>query len=149
MPLRRVSSMMPAARSASMDICLPGSASRVNRAATSEMRPEPLRDDGEVDHHEDQEDDGADDEAPAHRELAEGLDEVPGRWRAIAAVEEDQTRGGHVEAQPEEGHDEQQRGKDREVERPREGEGHREDQQPNADAQREQDVERERPAAAR
>ncbi len=32
----------PALRSASMAICLPGMASRVKRAATSAMRPEPL-----------------------------------------------------------------------------------------------------------
>ena len=32
----------PAFRSASMAICLPGIASRVNRALTSEMRPAPL-----------------------------------------------------------------------------------------------------------
>ncbi len=36
------SSIMPAARSASMAICLPGMASRVKRAATSETRPAPL-----------------------------------------------------------------------------------------------------------
>ena len=36
------SSMSPAERSASIAICLPGMASRVKRAATSAMRPEPL-----------------------------------------------------------------------------------------------------------
>ena len=36
------SSIMPAARSASMAICLPGNASNVNRAATSAMRFDPL-----------------------------------------------------------------------------------------------------------
>ena len=35
-------SISPAFRSASMAICLPGMASRVNRAATSAMRPAPL-----------------------------------------------------------------------------------------------------------
>ena len=41
---RRASSslMMPAERSASIAICLPGMASSVKRAATSAMRPEPL-----------------------------------------------------------------------------------------------------------
>ena len=34
--------MMPAFRSASIAICLPGMASRVKRALTSEMRPAPL-----------------------------------------------------------------------------------------------------------
>ena len=34
--------MMPAERSASIAICLPGMASRLKRAATSAMRPEPL-----------------------------------------------------------------------------------------------------------
>ena len=34
--------MMPALRFESMAICLPGMASRVNRAATSLMRPAPL-----------------------------------------------------------------------------------------------------------
>ncbi len=36
------SSMRPEARSASMAICLPGMASRVNRAPTSATRPAPL-----------------------------------------------------------------------------------------------------------
>ena len=36
------SSMRPALRSASIAICLPGMASRVKRAATSAIRPEPL-----------------------------------------------------------------------------------------------------------
>jgi hypothetical protein len=34
--------MRPADRSASIAICLPGMASRVKRAATSAMRPEPF-----------------------------------------------------------------------------------------------------------
>ena len=34
--------MMPAFRSASIDICLPGMASKVKRAATSATRPAPL-----------------------------------------------------------------------------------------------------------
>ena len=34
--------MMPAFRSASIAICLPGMASKVKRALTSEMRPAPL-----------------------------------------------------------------------------------------------------------
>jgi hypothetical protein len=34
--------MMPALRSASIAICLPGIASRVKRALTSAMRPAPL-----------------------------------------------------------------------------------------------------------
>jgi hypothetical protein len=37
-----VSSIRPALRSASIAICLPGMASRVKRAATSAIRPEPL-----------------------------------------------------------------------------------------------------------
>ena len=37
-----VSSIRPADRSASMAICLPGMESRVKRAATSAIRPEPL-----------------------------------------------------------------------------------------------------------
>ena len=36
------SSISPAERSASIAICLPGIASRLKRAATSAMRPEPL-----------------------------------------------------------------------------------------------------------
>ncbi len=41
---RRASSsvMSPAARSASVAICLPGMESKVKRAATSAIRPEPL-----------------------------------------------------------------------------------------------------------
>ena len=40
--LATFSSISPAERSASIAICLPGIASRVKRAATSAMRPEPF-----------------------------------------------------------------------------------------------------------
>ena len=86
------SSISPALRSASIAICLPGIASRVNRAATSAMRPAPLvmttnlmmtRMRKMID---------ADDVVAADDEVAEGLDDVAGRRGALAAVEQDQPR---------------------------------------------------------
>ncbi len=78
--------IMPADKSASIAICLPGMASRVNRAATSAIRPEPLGDDHKVDDDQDDEDHDADDEVALHHEAAEGLDDVAGGLGTLVAV---------------------------------------------------------------
>src|SRR5581483_9432639 len=69
-------------------------------------------DDDELDDHEDEEDDDADDVVATNDEAAEGVDDGAGM-----GLEQDETAGGDVEAEPEEGHDQQQGGEDREVER--------------------------------
>jgi hypothetical protein len=78
---------------------LPGIASKVNRAATSAMRPAPLV------MTMNQEDDEADDVVALDDEVAERLDDVAG-----VAVEQDQPRGSDVERQPVKRDEQQQRG---------------------------------------
>ena len=78
--------MMPAFRSASIAICLPGMASRVKRAATSEMRVGALGDHDELNDHEDEEDDDADDEALAGDEAAERLMTPPAASIAVRGL---------------------------------------------------------------
>src|SRR5579884_3503680 len=75
----------------------------------------PLGDDREVDDHENEEDDDADDVAPADDEVAERLDHMPGRAGALRAVQEDEPGRGDVEREPEERHDQQHRGERREL----------------------------------
>ena len=48
----------------------------------------------------------------AHHELAEGLDDLAGRRRALRAVQQNAAAGGDVQGQPEEGQQQQQGGKD-------------------------------------
>ena len=108
---------MPADRSASIAICLPGIASRLNRAATSAMRPEPLvmtmkfttsrianmiRPITYV---------------AAHQEAAERGDHVPGRKRAFIAVRQDQAGDRHVQRQAKQSGEQQQRREGGEIER--------------------------------
>jgi hypothetical protein len=57
------SSIMPADRSASIAICLPGMASRVKAGADFRDAGRALGDDDEIDRDKDQEDDDADDES--------------------------------------------------------------------------------------
>ena len=69
-----------------MDICLPGMASRVKRAATSATRSAPLAIDDELHDREDEEDDDADDEVAADHEVAEGVDHLAGVARAAGSA---------------------------------------------------------------
>ena len=124
-----VSSMAPAFSSASMAICLPGIASRVKRADTSEMRPAPLvmttnwmmmrmrkmtRPTTRL---------------PPTTKLPNVVDDARRRW----PLQQDEARGGDVERQPEQRHEQQQRREDREVERLRRAE--RDEQQQDGDGQ--------------
>ncbi len=58
-----------------------------------------LGDDDEIDRHQDQEDDDADDEVAAHHEAREALDDVAGREDALVAARQDQPRRGDAERQ--------------------------------------------------
>jgi hypothetical protein len=73
-----LSSMLPAARSESIDICLPGRGVEGEAGGHLGDAARALGDDREVDHEEDEEDDDADDQVAADGELAEGLDDVAG-----------------------------------------------------------------------
>ena len=88
----RLSLMSPEFRSASMAICLPGMASRVNRAATSATRPAPLVITTNWMTIRMRKIDQADDERAADDEVAEALDH-----RAGVAVQEHQPGGADVE----------------------------------------------------
>ncbi len=66
----------------------------------------------ELDDDQDEEDHQADDQRPAHHEVPERVDDVPG-----VAVAQHQPGGGDVEGQPEQGEHQQQRGEHREVQR--------------------------------
>jgi hypothetical protein len=59
-----------------------------------------LRDHDEVDHDQDQEDDETDDDVAADHDPAKCLDDFAGRAMSLVAVEQDQARGGDVQAQP-------------------------------------------------
>ena len=78
------SSIRPELRSASIAICLPGIASRVNRAADLGDAAGTVGDDDELDDHQDHEDHQADDQRAADDEVAEGLDHLAGE--AVAAA---------------------------------------------------------------
>ncbi len=69
-----------------MLICLPGMASKVKRAATSADSFGALGDHDELDHHQDQKDDEADDVVAPDHEVAESEDELPG-----VTLQEDET----------------------------------------------------------
>ncbi len=135
------SSMIPAARSASIDHLLAGHGveDEAGRHLGDAVRA--LGDDREVHHEQDEEDDEAHHQAAADREAAEALDEVAGGAGALGPVKEDEAGGGHVERQPVERDDEEQRGEDREVERPGQPERDEEHQHGEADGEGEQDVE--------
>ncbi len=76
-----------------------------------------LGDDDEVHDDQDREDDDPDHEVAAHHEVAERLDDVPRRRRALVAVAEDQPRRGEVEGEPQHRRDEEQGREDREFKR--------------------------------
>jgi hypothetical protein len=102
-----------------------------------------LGDDDEVHDHQDREDDDSDDEIAAHHELAEGLDHVAGRVRAVVPVGEDETRRGEVEREPEHGRDQQHGREDREFEGRRDEQRHHQDQHREDDRGRQEEVEEE------
>ena len=98
-----------------------------------------VRDDDELDDDQDQEDDEADDDVAADDEVAERLDHV-----ARVAVEQDQTRHGHVDRQAEERRQQQDRRERREVQRARHVHRRDDDHQRRRDVQRDEEVEQHR-----
>ncbi len=99
-------------------------------------------DDHEIHHQEDEKDHRAHDEAATHGELPEGLDDVARGARPRRALQEDEAGGGHVEAQPEQGHDQQQGREDRKVEGTSHTKRHQQHQQRHADTDSQQAIER-------
>ena len=101
--------------------------------------PGALGDDDEVDHHQDEEHHHADHVIAAHDEVAERLDDV-----ARVAVEQDEPRGGDVQREPEQRHEQEQRGEAGEIRRLLHVENHQQDQQRERDADGQEAVEQER-----
>ena len=66
-----------------------------------------LGDDEEVDRHQDEKDDDADEEVAAHHEPGEAADDVAGRGRPLVAVREDEPCRRDVEREPQDGRDQQ------------------------------------------
>ena len=79
------SSISPAFRSESIDICLPGSTSRVKQAVTSDMRTAPLVDDDVLNRDQHQENHNADDVVASHHKISEGFDHLSRRASARVA----------------------------------------------------------------
>ena len=146
--LRRVrascSLIRPAERSASIAICLPGMASRLKRAATSAMRPEPLVMTTKFTMIEDREHDDADHEVAAHHEVAERLDDVTGGGGALVPARQDQPRRGEVEREPQHGRDQQHGRESGEFQRRMDEQRRHQDQHREDDRDRQREVEQHR-----
>ena len=94
-----------------------------------------LDDDDELDDAQDQEHHQPDHHVAADDEVAERVDDLAG-----VAVQQHQPRGGHVQRQPEQRGEEQQRRERRELQRLRGAQGHHQQQQRNRDVQAQQHV---------
>jgi hypothetical protein len=101
-----------------------------------------LGDDHEVDDHQDDEHNDPDYVVVAYQEVAERLDHLAGRVRAIVAVEQHHAGGGHVQRQPQQRGDQQDRGEQREVQRLQHVQRHQQDQHGHRDVEGEQQVQR-------
>ena len=100
-----------------------------------------LGDDHEVHDDQDREHDQADDEVALHHQLAEGLDGLARRLRALVAVAQDQARGGEVQPQPVEGGDQQDGRKRGELQRLLDQQRRHQDQHRGGDRDRQQKIE--------
>src|ERR1019366_5343587 len=100
-------------------------------------------DDHEVDDHQDGKDDHPDDVVALHHQLAKGLDDVAGALGALMAVTQDQPGRGQIEAEPEEGGDQEHGWKGRELQGLLDHQGGHQDEDGAGDRKREQDVEQE------
>ena len=103
----RFSSIRPAERSASIAICLPGMASRVKRAATSAMRPEPLVMTTKFTITRMAKTITPMTKLPPITKLPKASMTWPAACGAFVAVGEDQARRGEVERQPQQRRDQQ------------------------------------------
>ena len=122
-----------------MAICLPGMASRVNRAATSATRPAPLVMTTNWMTTRIRKIDQPDDQRAADDEVAEGLDHLAG-----VAVQQDEAGRADVERQPEQRGDQQQRREDGEVERARDVQADQQDEDGDGDVDGDEQVEHDR-----
>ena len=88
--------------------------------------------------------DDADHEVAADHELAEGHDDVARRLHAVGAVHEDESRRRHVERQPDQRQQEQQRGEDTELDRLSDIDHRQQQHDGQSDGHRQQQVEQQR-----
>ncbi|MCZ7617307.1 MAG: hypothetical protein M5U32_03030 [Myxococcota bacterium] len=103
-----------------------------------------LRDHDEVDDEEDQEDDEADEVVATDGKRAEGFDQMARGAPAFISLEQDQAGARDVQTQTEQCHDQQQRGKYREIEWPLGIDRYQQDQQGNRERDREQNIQESR-----
>ncbi len=90
------------------------------------------------------ENDDADDVTTPDDEVPECPDDIASRRQTLVAVEEDEPCGGDVEREPEERHDQQHRGKGRELERPGRVHADQQDHERERDRERQQQVDQQR-----
>src|SRR5271155_2938606 len=138
------SSMRPAERSASIAICFPGMASRVKTRADLGDAGRALGDDQEVDRHQDEKDDDADDEIAAHHQLGETADDIARRRQALFAAREDEPGGRNVERESEDRRHQEHGREGRELERLMDPQSHHQDQNGERNREREAEVDHER-----
>ena len=98
-----------------------------------------LGDDHEVDDHQDGEDDDAHHVIATDNKVTKGLDNVSG-----ITGDEDQPSGGHIESQPEQGDEEQQRRKHGELRRIFSVKDDQQDEQRRSDADRQEQIQQQR-----
>ena len=138
------SSIRPAERSASIAICLPGMASRLKRAATSAMRPEPLVTTMKFTTSRMAKTIRPTTTSPPIRKPPKACDHVAGGLRPLMAVGQDDAGGGDVQRQAQQGGEQQQLGKGGEVERPLQEQRHHQHQHRDGDGEGERRVQQQR-----
>ena len=103
-----------------------------------------FRNHDEVDRDEDDEQDDADYEVAADRDVREGFDHMAGRLGPVRAFAEDEPRAGDVQAEAQQRHHQQQRREHGEVERPLRVEREQQDQHRDREREREHEIQQER-----
>ena len=103
-----------------------------------------LGDDEEVDRHQDQKDDDADEEIAAHDEAGEAADDVAGRGRPLSPVRQNEAGGRDVEGESEDRRDQQHRREGGEFERLLDPQADHQDQHGKGDRQRQAEVDHRR-----
>jgi hypothetical protein len=119
---------------------------RVQREAGRHLRDalRALGDHHEVDDHQDDEHHQADDEVAADHHVAEGLDHMAGRMRALVAVQQHHAGGGHVQRQPHQRGGQDDGREDGEVQRPLGADADQDHHQRQHDVEGEQHVQQHR-----
>ena len=103
-----------------------------------------LGDDQEVDRHQDEKDDDADDEIAAHHQAGEAADDVARRGRPLLAAREDEPCGRNVEREPQDRRYQEHGREGRELERLMDPQRHHQDQNGERDRERQAEVDHER-----